>query len=75
MQKNNLITTQVKKKRTYILIDPNTFDSTSYENGNHIRDVAGWWFRGHERRIKRTKQNDELIFKCIEQAIDVTNKK
>ena len=56
-------------------IDPNTFDSTSYENGNHIRDVAGWWFRGHERRIKRTKQNDDLIFKCIEQAIDVTNKK
>ena len=77
-EKKNLFATISLRLDTWHVnfrIDPNTFDSSSFENGDQIRDVAGWWFRGHERRIKRTKQNDELILKCIEHAIEVTNNK
>ena len=50
-------------------INPSTF-----EYGDQVRDVKGWWFKD-ERRINRTKENEDLIFKCLEHAIQAINKK
>ena len=50
-------------------IDPSTF-----ELGDQVRDVKGWWFK-NERRINRTKDNEDLIFKCLEHAKQTTEKK
>jgi len=50
-------------------IDPSTF-----EYGDQVRDVKGWWFKD-ERRINRTKENEDLIFKCLEHAKQTTEKK
>jgi len=49
-------------------IDPSTF-----EYGDQVRDVKGWWFK-NERRINRTKDNEDLIFKCLEHSKQVVNK-
>ena len=50
-------------------IDPSTF-----EYSDQVRHVKGFWFR-NERRINRTKENEDLIFKCLEHAKQATEKK
>jgi len=50
-------------------IDPSTF-----EYGDQVRDVKGWWFKD-ERRINRTEENEDLIFKCLEYAKQTIEKK
>ena len=73
-EKKNLLATLSLRQETWQVnfrVDPNTFDSSRLENGEQVRDVAGWWFK-HERRIKRTEENDGLILKCIEHAIEAT---
>ena len=51
-------------------IDPSTF-----EYDDQVREVKGYWWKNRERRIKRSKENEDLIFKCLEHAIQATGKK
>jgi len=51
-------------------IDPSTF-----EYDDQVREVKGYWWKNRERRIKRSNENEDLIFKCIKHAIQATSKK
>jgi len=52
-------------------IDPNSFDFGEEE----IKSIKGWFFPlGCERRIIITKDNTDLIFRCLDHAYDETKK-
>ena len=66
-----LIILRIETFQVVFRIEPSTF-----EYDDQVRAVAGWFFpSGTERRIKRSKENEGLIFKCIEHAKKATEKK
>jgi len=71
-ERKNMIATLSMRVDTWSVafrINPSTF-----EYGDQVRDVKGWWFK-NERRINRTKENEDLIFKCLEHAKQAIEKK
>jgi hypothetical protein len=48
-------------------------DSSTFEFGSEVRDVKGYFFpKGTERRIRYSAENEDLIFRCIEHALKIT---
>jgi len=71
-ERKNMIATLSIRVDTWSVafrINPSTF-----EYGDQVRDVKGWWFK-NERRINRTNENEDLIFKCLEHAKQAIEKK
>ena len=66
-----LIVLRIETFQVMFRVEPSTF-----EYDDQVRTVSGWFFpSGTERRIKRSKENEGLIFKCIEHAKKATEKK